>query len=112
MEEKELDLKYQARIRQIDARLKDLKEHQVMWARAGGVGNKMAMDAQKEIGTLMAEKERILSGRQQKIDDIKQVQQTLEALKKKASLLKKRSYAKEIKDIDKEIEELKAGRSK
>ena len=111
MEEKiELEPKYAKRIEEIDERIKGLREHQEMWKKAGGVGPRMALSAEAEIKELLAEKERILSGRQQKIDSIKEVQKTLGLLKKKSSFLKRRSFDKEIKDSDKEIESLMRGK--
>lgn len=41
--EQELETKYAKRLEEIDTRIEGLKEHQQMWFRAGGVGNKMAM---------------------------------------------------------------------
>ena len=102
-----MDDKYQKRIEEIDRQIKEIKKNQEEWTNEDGLGPRKALYANIDIGKLEEEKERILSGRQQKIDDIKQVQQTLETLKKRAGLLKKRAYAKEIKDIDKEVEELK-----
>ena len=98
---------YQKRLEAIDKEIKEIKENQNKWTNEGGIGPRKALYANLDIKKLEEEKERILSGRQEKIDNIKQVQQTLEALKKKSRLLKRRAYSKEIKGMDKELEELR-----
>ncbi len=107
MEKEELEPKYKKRVEEIEERIKGLKEHQTMWRKAGGVGPRMALDAQREISELESEKRRILSGLQQHIDSVKETKETLELLKKKNSILKRNKYSKEIKKLDKELDELR-----
>lgn len=102
-----MDNRYQERIEEIDKQIAEIKANQDKWTNEGGIGPRKALYANLDIEKLEEEKERILSGRQQKIDDIKQVQQTLETLKKKSRLLKRRAYSKEIKNMDKELEEIR-----
>ncbi len=67
-----LDPEYASRIVWIDDRIKALEEHRTMWARAGGVGGRMAMQAIREVAELKEEKARIYKGTQQKIDIIRE----------------------------------------
>ena len=111
MEEKmELEPKYVKRIEEIDEKIRSLREEQEKWKKEGGVGPRMALSAEIEIKELTEERERILSGRQKKIDSIKEVQKTLELLKKRSSFLKRESFRREIKSMDKEVESLMRGK--
>ena len=51
---------WKKRINEIDKRIEDLQNHSIMWSRAGGVGGRMAMQANSEISTLKKEKERLV----------------------------------------------------
>ena len=107
-----LDAKYEKRLREIDKRVEDLKEHMVMWGRAGGAGGKMAMQANSEIKELLEEKERILSGTQKRIDELEDIKNILELFKKRVKTRKrKEEYTSEIKEIKEQIK-LAKGRSK
>ena len=74
-----MDQKYESRLIEIDNRIEALKSHMFMWARAGG--GKMSMEALSEINALKAEKDRIINGTQEKIDEIQGHIRDLEQLK-------------------------------
>lgn len=110
--EHKLDAKYEKRVREINKRVEDLRQHQEMWRKAGGKGYSMADKAKKEIDALLEEKERILSGRQQKIDELEDIKNILELFKKRVKTSKRREeYASEIRALKEQIKEAK-GRSK
>lgn len=102
--------KYATRIKEIDARIDDLKAHMTMWSRAGGRGGAMAMQAYGEIKELEREKERILNGTQEKIDAIEQEIEILKKLKNRISKLKvfrQLELSQAIKEQEQEILKLK-----
>lgn len=101
--------KYAARVKEIDARIDDLKVHMTMWGRAGGRGGSMAMQALGEINELKREKERILNGTQEKIDNLEQEIEILRKLKNRISKLKvfrQLELSKTIKEQEQEIQML------
>ena len=103
--------KYAKRLREIDDRIEHLSSHMTMWSRAGGRGGAMAMQALGEINELKREKERILNGTQAKIDEIEQQIEILKSIKRRISKLnicKQMEYAKEIKEQEQQILNLKA----
>lgn len=94
------------RIAEIDARIKDLKEHMVMWGRAGGQGGRMAMQAVGEIKVLELEKNDLINGTNNfTIYKIQKKIEELKLLKKKVSILKKLKYNSEIKKLEEELVE-------
>lgn len=94
------------RIAEIDARIKDLKEHMVMWGRAGGHGGRMAMQAVGEIKVLELEKNDLINGTNHfTIYKIQKKIEELKLLKKKVSILKKLKYNSEIKKLEEELVE-------
>ena len=74
-----MEQKYKARLVEIDDRIEGLKSHMSMWSKAGG--GKMSMEALSEINALKAEKDRIINGTQEKIDEIQGHIRDLEQLK-------------------------------
>ena len=53
----------QNRINEIDERIKWLKQHATMWAKAGGRGGMMAMKAYSEIDELKLERYGLINGK-------------------------------------------------
>ena len=95
------------RIREIDERIKGLEEHRTMWARSGGAGGRMAMQAIAEISDLNLEKQDLLTGSNSlKIKKIRQEITRLEALKKQARFFKKRAYTKELEQKKAELDQM------
>ncbi len=95
------------RIKEIDERIVLLKDHMVMWGRAGGMGGRMAMQANQEIKELEIEKSDLINGTNnlailKKEKEIKR----LKALKEEAMFLKRIKYSKEISKQEEELEML------
>ena len=95
-------------IEEIEARIQDLKIHQMMWRKAGGVGPNMALKAEIELQDLEIKKQDILNGTNnyeiiKKEREIKR----LKNLRNKAIIFQKRKYGKKIAAIEKELEKIK-----
>ncbi|MBQ3436085.1 MAG: hypothetical protein IJH13_03620 [Bacilli bacterium] len=93
------------RIAEIDERIHDLREHGSMWAKAGGVGGRMAAQAYGEIKDLEMEKDDLINGTnnlgiKRKEEEIRQ----LKALRKEANFLKRMKYNKQITQQEAELE--------
>ena len=105
MNEKEM------RINEIDKRIALLKDHTVMWGRAGGMGGKMAMQALAEIKQLEMEKDDLINGTNNLEISKKEIEiKRLKALKEEAMFLKKMKYSKEISKKEEELANLKKGK--
>jgi len=87
-----MEEKYQRRLLEIDNRIEDLENHITMWLKAGGHGSRMAGQGRQEISELKKEKERILNGTQEKIDELKELKAQCKAIQ----LIKKAKINKEI----------------
>lgn len=98
----------QERIQEIDERIKGLSEHASMWARAGGRGGMMAMDAQAEIIQLKLEREDLINGTNKlRIHNIENELERLTYLKRDAFVFKRLMYNSKIKKLEKELYALK-----
>lgn len=96
------------RIQEIDERIKGLSEHASMWARAGGRGGMMAMDAQAEIIQLKLEREDLINGTNKlEIYRIERELRSLISLRSDANIFQKISYNSKIKKLEKELYSLK-----
>lgn len=96
-----MEEKYVNRLAEIEQRIADLNAHRSMWSRAGG--GKMSMEALSEINALKAEKDRIINGTQEKIDEIQGHIRDLEQLKAQChaiSFIKKMKLSNEIKGYE------------
>ena len=97
----------QERIDQINQRIKNLKEHMVMWGKAGGVGGRMVTQAIAEIEELELEKEDLLNGTNNlMIYKTQKRLNQLKLLKEDANLIKKLQYNSEIKKAEAELQSL------
>ena len=96
------------RIKEIDKRIALLKDHTVMWGRAGGMGGKMAMQALTEIKELEMEKDDLINDTHNlEIRNKEREIKRLKALKEEAMFLKKMKYSKEISKQEEELNNLK-----
>lgn len=98
----------QKRIEELDKAIADLREHMVMWGRAGGVGGRMAMQAYGQLQELELEREDLVNGTNKLAISRKEREiARLRALKEDAILLKKLRYKKELEKEEKALQELK-----
>lgn len=97
-------------INKINKRIKDLKEHQIMWLKAGGMGGRMAMDACSEIKSLEEEKKLLESGKSYKdIEDLKRITNEIRMLKyyrEQVFFLKRNKITKEIEELEEKSKEI------
>ena len=103
-------------IDEINQRIEDLKAQRVMWSKAGGRGQMMAMQAIGEIKSLELEREDLLKEIELEKQDllngtnnleIYKIQKRLEQLKqlkKEANFIKKIKYNFEIKKVEDEYQ--------
>ena len=95
------------RISEIDARIEDLKEHAKMWIKAGGMGNKMAMQAYGEIEELEIEKEDLINGTNKlQIHLLNKKLIQLKVLKEESAFVMKLKYINQIKKAEEELANL------
>ena len=109
---------WQKRIKEIDERIFDLDVHRKMWASAGGMGGKMAMQAIGEVKSLETEKNRLLKQieleEQDKINGTNNLKiflveseiERLKELKRTAQILKKLKLSRQIRKEEQELNEL------
>ena len=98
-------------LEKIEERIEDLKLHRGMWAKAGGVGGKMALQAITEIKLLEIKRDDIINGTNNYEITLKENEiKSLKHLKEQANILKKRKYSKQIKQSEEELENLKTKR--
>lgn len=100
---------YKERLNELNERLKELISHSSMWAKSGGMGGKMAMQAQQEIEDLKAERTRILNGTQEKYEQIQDKINELKELKRQCHIIqfiKKKQLDNEITQYQKQQNEL------
>ncbi len=96
------------RINEIDKRITLLKDHMVMWGRAGGMGGRMAIQAHQEIKELEMEKDDLINSTNNlEISKKEREIKRLKALKEEVMFLKKFKYSKEISRQEKELNNLK-----
>jgi len=96
------------RIKEIDERIVDLKEHATMWARAGGRGGMMAMDARAEVKELELEREDLINGTNKlAIYRIEKELERLTYLRRDANVFQRVVYNSKIKKLEKELYALK-----
>ena len=96
---------YKERLVEIDNRISGLNKQRLMWAKAGGVGGSMAMQAIGEIKNLEAEKRRILDGSQLKVEELQNKIEKLKMLRaqcKVINFIKKTKLKKQIEDCENE----------
>lgn len=98
----------QNRIKEIEERIKDLEAHSIMWARAGGRGGKMALQADAEIKELKLEKEDLINGTNKlPIYKFEKEIDRLKSLKEYANIFKKMTYNHKLKKLEEELKPLK-----
>lgn len=98
----------QERIQEIDERIKGLSEHAGMWAKAGGRGGRMLIDAYAEIKELELEREDLINGTNKlEIYRIERELRSLISLRSDANIFQKISYNSKIKKLEKELYSLK-----
>lgn len=96
------------RIKEIDERIAGLKEHATMWAKAGGRGGMMAMDARAEVKELELEREDLINGTNKlAIYKIEKELERLTYLRRDANVFQRVVYNSRIKKLEKELYSLK-----
>ena len=95
----------QERIKEIDKRIKDINDHQLMWIKAKA--DNKCNQALKEIQDLTIEKNDILNGTNEfeKIKITREIEK-LQELKRKALFFKKRIYKKQILEKEEELKKI------
>ena len=95
------------RISEIDERIEGLKEHALMWRKAGGAGYKMAMQAYSEIEELELEKEDLINGTNKlQIHLLNKKLIQLKILKDESAVVMKLKYINQIKKAEEELTSL------
>lgn len=96
------------RVRELDGRIADLKKHESMWAKAGGHGGMMAMNANAEVKELELEREDLINGTSKlAIYRIEKELERLTYLRRDANIFQRMSYNSKIKKLEKELYALK-----
>ena len=94
-------------LRKIDERIDDLRQHQSMWAKAGGMGGSMAIKAMGEIEDLEIKKKDIVNGTNNyKIITLGREIAKLKSVRRKATLLEKFSLSSEIRKRTRELNDI------
>ena len=92
------------RIKELDERITGLKEHASMWAKAGGRGGMMAMDARAEVKELELERYDLINGTNKlAIYRIEKELERLTYLRRDASVFQRVVYNSKIKKLEKEL---------
>lgn len=98
----------EARIHEIDKILEELTSHRSMWAKSGGMGGKMALEANNRIEELKREREALLNDTNNiGISKKYALLRELKELRKEASFLKKMKYNFEIKKVEGQIQDFR-----
>ena len=96
------------KILEIEDRIEDLRDHQSMWRRAGGMGGRMAMDANQEIKDLEMIKGDLENGTHNyEIKELERNIKRLKTLRDEAIFFKRGKYKKELEEKEQELESLK-----
>ncbi len=90
----------------IEQRIDDLKKYHVMWAGIGGISGGLSIQAQNDIDDYEMEKQNIINNMKDAeiLNRIYQIE-ILQELRRRAKILKKREFTKEIKAVEEEIKE-------
>ena len=98
-------------LKKIENKINELKSHRGMWAKAGGVGGRMALQAMSEIELLEIKRDDIINGTNKYEILLKEKEiKSLKLLREEATFLKRRKYSKQIKQSEEELENLKTKR--
>ena len=94
-----------------EKKINELKSQRGMWAKAGGVGGRMALQAMSEIKLLEIKRDDIIYGTHRYEVCLKEKEiKSLKLLREQATFLKRRKYSKQIKQSEEELENLKTKR--
>lgn len=99
------------RLSQVDDRIESLIEHRSMWFRAGGMGGRMAMDANQEISDLRVLRGDIINGTNnyESLQERRKLQKEireLRQLREDALFLKRYKLGKEIQEKEEKLRSL------
>ena len=103
-----MEISKEERVRELDKRIADLKEHASMWAKSGGRGGMMAMNAHAEVKELELERYDLINGTNKlAIYRIEKELERLTYLRRDANMFQRMSYNSKIKKLEKELYALK-----
>ena len=90
-----MNIEEERKIEEIKNRIEELREHQTMWARSGGVGGKMALKAESEIAELKKTIVRIKNGTQDEYERLLREKEKI-----RFNIIKKKLIEKKLEELD------------